>query len=385
LLRNIGRCSFAFMNRLAALLLLPLAATAGAHDLQDPSERASPPGQDPALTMPSPEDVEATLLALGEIDQRLTVPVAVGTSGPYNFIIDTGAERTVVSANWPDRCGWGLLAGDDHLDDRARPGQHGAGARAEHQVDRRAAHDHRPGAGARDLGALGLLGIDTLRNHQVTIDFEKGTMAVRPSVKRSTFSKRDRDEIVVTAKSVFGQLIVTDAYYDNTRIQVVLDTGSQVTMGNSALRRRVGHDASRPQKILLTSVTGDQTTADYTQVPGILIGQVRFGSMPVAFADVRPFERFGLVKRPALLLGMDALRSFRRVEIDFPNRQVRFLMPKAARPKWAGTGSMLPGGSRPGRSGPIDFGPVRGLTAAHDQPLPRNASLASRRSHAAGA
>jgi predicted aspartyl protease len=332
------------MNRLAALLLLPLAATAGAHDLQDPSERASPPGQDPALTMPSPEDVEATLLALGEIDQRLTVPVAVGTSGPYNFIIDTGAERTVVSRELAGSLRLGAsspvmitsMTGRDLVNTVVVPGLSIKSIGEQHTIIA-------PALGARDLGALGLLGIDTLRNHQVTIDFEKGTMAVRPSVKRSTFSKRDRDEIVVTAKSVFGQLIVTDAYYDNTRIQVVLDTGSQVTMGNSALRRRVGHDASRPQKILLTSVTGDQTTADYTQVPGILIGQVRFGSMPVAFADVRPFERFGLVKRPALLLGMDALRSFRRVEIDFPNRQVRFLMPKAARPKWAGTGSMLPG------------------------------------------
>jgi hypothetical protein len=27
---------------------------------------------------------------------------------------------------------------------------------------------------------------------------------------------------------------------------------------------------------------------------------------------------------------MDALRSFRRVDIDFPNRQVRFVMPKDA-------------------------------------------------------
>ncbi|MDY7762786.1 aspartyl protease family protein, partial [Burkholderia pseudomallei] len=85
------------MKKLAALLLLPLAATAGAHDRQNPNAGTPPPPQDPALTMPTPENVEATLLALGEIDKRLTVPVAVGNSGPYNFIIDTGAERTVVS------------------------------------------------------------------------------------------------------------------------------------------------------------------------------------------------------------------------------------------------------------------------------------------------
>jgi hypothetical protein len=28
---------------------------------------------------------------------------------------------------------------------------------------------------------------------------------------------------------------------------------------------------------------------------------------------------------------MDAMRSFRRVEIDFPNRQVRFFLPRGTR------------------------------------------------------
>jgi len=331
------------MKRLAVLLLLPLAATAGANDLQNPVPRTPPP-QDPELTMPSPEDVEATLLALGEIDKRLTVPVAVGTSGPYNFIIDTGAERTVIARELAGSLKLGAsspviitsMTGKDRVNTVVVPGLSIKSIGEQHNIIA-------PALEARNLGALGLLGIDTLRNHQVTIDFEKGTMAVRPSTKRSSFSKRDRDEIVVTAKSVFGQLIVTDAYYGNTRIQVVLDTGSQVTMGNSALRKRVGRDVPQSQKILLTSVTGDQTMADYTQVPNVTVGQVRFGSMPVAFADVTPFERFGLVKRPALLLGMDALRSFRRVEIDFPNRQVRFLMPAEKRPKPISTGSMIPG------------------------------------------
>jgi predicted aspartyl protease len=329
------------MNRLAVLLLLPLAATAGAHDLQNPVP-ATPPPQDPALTMPSPEDVEATLLALGEMDKRLTVPVAVGTSGPYNFIIDTGAERTVIARELAGSLKLGAsspvvitsMTGRDTVGTVIVPGLSIKSIGEQHTIIA-------PALEARNLGALGLLGIDTLRNHQVTIDFEKGTMAVRPSVKRKSGARRDPDEIVVTAKNVFGQLIVTDAYYGATRIQVVLDTGSQVTMGNSALRKRVGRDAARAQKIQLTSVTGGQTVADYSTVPDIIVGKVKFGALPVAFADVTPFERFGLVRRPALLLGMDALRAFRRVDIDFPNRQVRFLMPE--QPREFRTGSRIPG------------------------------------------
>jgi predicted aspartyl protease len=325
------------------LLTLPLSIPAGGHDR---------PLQDPELAAPE-ASVDATLLTFGEVDQRLTVPVAVNAQGPYNFIIDTGAERTVVSRELA-----GLLrlnpgkpvtlismTGRSVVDTVLVPELTINSLHEQHSVIA-------PALEARNLGAAGLLGIDTLRNHQVSIDFDRGIMTVRPSQERKKYVRRDPDEIIVRAKSLFGQLIVTDAYYGQTRIQVVLDTGSQVSMGNSALRKRIGR-GRKTQPIELTSVTGDKTLADYTTVPQIRVGQVAFGSMPIAFADVAPFERFGLVKRPALLLGMDALRSFRRVDIDFPNRQVRFLMPKGTmkRLKFS-TGSLIGAGdgASPGRS-----------------------------------
>jgi predicted aspartyl protease len=324
------------------LLTLPIEAPGGA---------LPAPAQDPELI--SPESVmEATLLTLGEVDQRLTVPVAVNARGPYNFIIDTGAERTVVSRELANtlRLSAGnpvtllSMTGRSRVDTVLVPDLKIKSIGVQHSMVA-------PKLEARNLGAIGLLGIDTLRDHQVSIDFDRGTMEVRKSEKRPKFRRRSNDEIVVMAKSMFGQLIVTDAYYGSTRIQVVLDTGSQVSMGNSALRKRVGR-SRKTQPIELTDVTGDKTMADYTTVPNIKVGDVLFGSMPVAFADVAPFERFGLTKRPALLLGMDALRSFRRVDIDFPNRQVRFLMPKGTEKRLSfSTGSLLGGGgASPGRS-----------------------------------
>jgi predicted aspartyl protease len=287
------------------------------------------PPQDPELI--SRESVmETTMLMLGEADKRLTVPVAVNARGPYNFIIDTGAERTVVSRELAATLGLNAgspvtllsMTGRSQVDTVLVPDLIIKSIGVQHSVIA-------PKLEARNLGAIGLLGIDTLRDHQVSIDFEHGTMEVRKSEKRAN-KRRAADEIVVTAKSMFGQLIVTDAYYGDTRIQVVLDTGSQVSMGNSALRKRVAR-YRKTEPIELTDVTGEKTMAGYTSVPNIKVGDVMFGEMPVAFADVAPFERFGLTKRPALLLGMDALRSFRRVDIDFPNRQVRFHMPKDPR------------------------------------------------------
>lgn len=313
------------MKRVSFGVLLLALVFAGAAPAQEvPEETLSP---------------EAVLLALEQADARLTVPVAIGSSGPYKFIIDTGAERSVVSRELAQilRLAPGRPVSLTSMTGVSRVGT----VIVPDLAIRTIGKPHRvvaPALAARHLGAAGLLGIDTLKDHQVSIDFEALKMAVQPSSKRNKRTRRSPDEIVVTGKSLFGQLIVTDAFYGSTRIRVVLDTGSAVTMGNSALRKRIGRRAARAEPLELTSVTGETTLAAYTTIPDVTVGRVQFGELPVAFADVEPFRRFGLTKHPALLLGMDALRGFRRVDIDFPNRQVRFLMPKetASRGRRAG-------------------------------------------------
>jgi predicted aspartyl protease len=307
------------MYKLALLVLLPLAATASGREL---------PAQDPEL-LANEANVEPTILPLGNLQARLTVPVAVGNRGPYNFIIDTGAERTVVSRELARdlQLSAGQPVSLTSMTGRSTVGTVIVPGLAIESIGER----HTviaPALDGRNLGAAGLLGIDTLRNHQISIDFEKGVMAVRPSKKRVRETRSNLDEIVIRAKNQFGQLILTDAYFGNMRVQVVLDTGSEVTVGNSVLRRRLGGRIGRTQMIELTSVTGGKARVEYSQVPYARIGPITFDKLAIAFADLAPFARFGLTKRPALLLGMDSLRSFRRVDIDFPNRQVRFLMPK---------------------------------------------------------
>lgn len=299
-------------------------------------------------TTPEGTQPDAIQLALGETGSRLTVPVAVARSGPYNFIIDTGAERTVVSRELAATLGLAAggtvrvtsMTGRSVVETVIVPDLTIESITKAHRI-------FAPAFEARNIGAAGLLGIDTLRDHQVTIDFDTGTMAVRPSVKRKRNERHDPDEIIVSAKDQFGQLIVTDAYYANTRVQVVLDTGSQVTMGNEALRKKVGRNIGLLQTIQLTSVDGTQTEAQYGAVPAMRVSNVAFDTLPVAFAEVEPFKRFGLTRRPAIMLGMDAMRSFRRVEIDFPNRQVRFFLPRGTRERRPDFSSpLLPPGVR---------------------------------------
>lgn len=138
-----------------------------------------------------------------------------------------------------------------------------------------------------------MLGIDTLRSHKILIDFDKSMLTVSPSTARMRRAKRD--EIIVTGRNRFGQLIVTNAYLGRHRIDVVLDTGAQMSVGNSALLGLLDEEtreALRPTEI--TSVTGAKARARYTLVSGMRIGAAEFNNLPVAFADVEPFRHFEL-------------------------------------------------------------------------------------------
>lgn len=293
---------------------------------------AAAPGALPARQgeVPPATTTENTL-AFDDAASRMTVPVTIGSTGPYAFIIDTGAERTVISRELAATLG--LSPGPD-VRMTAMTGTSNVGTMVIPSLNVSKITSkpiEAPALFSANLGAPGMLGIDALSGHSLSIDFETNSMTLRPSTKRGRESIHTGD-IVVRAKSVYGQLIVTQAYYKGRRISVIIDTGASVSMGNSALRARMRSELKTPMPITLTSVTGDSMVADYTQVTQLDIGGVSFKNLPIAFSDVAPFKRFGLAKEPALMLGMDALRMFRKVDVDFANREVRFALPRGFRP-----------------------------------------------------
>ncbi|MBB5684388.1 retroviral-like aspartic protease family protein [Sphingobium boeckii] len=288
---------------------------------------ASAPAQD---VVPLADEAAAydVILLGSDRTMRMTVPVSVGSSGPYAFVVDTGAERTVISRE---------LAGELGLDPAGSITMHSMSGTAPVDtvmiprliLSKGTVRDIRaPSIGRVSLGAAGMLGIDSLQKQRILLDFLNGTMTITPSKERE--QRRDNDEIIVTAQSRFGQLVLVDASVGKDKIHVIIDTGAQVSVGNEALRRRVaGRKAGKLfQPIDLMSVTGGKISAVYSTIPNIRIGGVNMTDLPVAFADAPPFKKLGLEHKPALLLGMDGLKLFDRVSVDFAKRRVRFLMPE---------------------------------------------------------
>lgn len=306
------------MRRLFALVLIGLTASGSPLPTQDLPIISPVTAEQP----PVPGDS----LAFGDAQSRMTVPVSIGIHGPYDFVIDTGAERSVVSRDLA-----GLLSLRSGPDVRVTAmtgtGTVGTVVVPSLQISRIISGSiDAPELEWRNLGAPGMLGIDALQGHSVSIDFDRGQMTVSPSQHRS-IDPPQPGEIVVHAKNRYGQLIVTDASYHGHPIAVVVDTGSPITIGNLALRRKLERAPKPIGRVTLISALGGLLVADYVEIDRLKIGNVGFEHVPIAFADVEPFKRFELLDQPALLLGMDALRLFHNVDIDFANREVRFTLP----------------------------------------------------------
>jgi len=296
---------------------------------------APPPAQDPAPApaisapaAPAPASDESYALDFGQDRHaRMTVPVSIGTSGPYAFIVDTGAERTVIARE---------LAATLQLSSAGSARLHsmtevsniptvaipmlGVGGKEVRGI-------RAPALERRNLGAEGMLGVDSLQSQRVSFDFERQLMTVVPS--RKLEERWADDAIVVTARNRFGHLVLVDASLDGQKVWVIVDTGAQATIGNLALLRKLQkHSRLRPiAPVQMISVTGGRITADQSMVKHLRLGGVDIYDLPVAFSDVHPFRQLGLMDRPAILLGMDALRLFERVSVDFANRKVKLLPP----------------------------------------------------------
>lgn len=258
---------------------------------------------------------------------RMTVPVSVSGSGPYKFLVDTGSERTVISRE---------LASQLKLTSGGGAKLHSVmGANEVDTVhiphlkvsSNTISVSDAPALSASNIGADGMLGVDSLRSQRVLFDFKAGTMSITPSSHRA--EPMDGDTIVVRARTRNGRLIFTQAKIAGRKVSVIVDTGSEVTIANMAMQKLLskrGHSLL-PDAVTIESVTGEQMSAGVARVPEIELGAVKLKDLSVAFADAHIFRQLKLDKKPALLLGMNAMKAFDRISIDFAAKKVRFVLP----------------------------------------------------------
>jgi predicted aspartyl protease len=273
------------------------------------------------------------------IDQsdRMTVQVQVNGSEAVPFIVDTGAERTVIANDLARKL---ALESGPTLTLATISGKYQVNSFVIEKLTTASVNlegVEAPGLERANLGAYGLLGIDSLEDSRVLLDFAQQKMDVLPSRKARGKTKLENGMIVVNAKKKEGRMIISTASIDGIKVDIILDTGAQSSMANFALRDRLRrrHRSSEFVPVTMRSVTGSILTGEFTQLREIEVGGLAINDLPVTFADNYAFTALSMQDRPAILLGMDAMKLFDRILIDFSNRRVGFDLPKGVARKSA--------------------------------------------------
>ena len=299
--------------------LIGVRSAAAAEVTVGSASRLTPVAQQP-YTPPT------SISTVADIYRRMTAPVRIADQGPYPFVVDTGANRSVIARELA--ISLGLSLGPDVAINGA------AGVISTPSVETTMTLGSRSGVKVAfavlpqaAIGGPGLLGLDALGNQLVTLDFKGQTLKVEAPGRLW----RDPDDIALKATRRDGQMTLVDADLAGIAITAFLDSGAQNTIGNLALRDLAV--ARRPTipwfATVIASATGQTIDAEMLDLPNLRVGGLRLPNWPVAFADLHTFRMWDLVKRPAILLGVDVLSRFETVCLDFSRNEVRFRLPRA--------------------------------------------------------
>lgn len=289
-----------------------------------------------AADTPPPLDVQTSAAATGIVDpaaevlaldqerhRRLTLPVMVDGAGPYAFMIDTGSQATAITHEIRAAlnlapAGTAVLVGmaSRRTVDLASVGRIDFGSNSYTSFTA-------PVLARENVGADGIIGLDALQDFRVLIDFRNQTIAVEDA---STKDRGKGYEIVVRARQRLGQLLITDALVEGVRATVIIDTGAQASLANTALQDRIR--AKRAQDVVTTDVNGVDLIGQLAVVRSLNIAGLALTNVPLTFADTPAFAALGLADQPALSLGMQHLAMFDRVAIDFARQRIAFDVPK---------------------------------------------------------
>jgi predicted aspartyl protease len=290
---------------------------------------ASPPfGSVGSAITAAPERDATPINAATDAASHLMVDVHINGNGPYHFVVDTGADRTILASEVAVELG--LSRGDAVMlrgvvravlteTVSIRTMTFGSITKRNLMV---------PTLSRSLLDADGYLGLDFLDGHRVTFDFQNHLLQVSEPRARFSANWVGENEARIRASGSSGHLQALDCKVDGVPATAFIDSGAEVSAANepllAALARR-NPSFGAMGSIHLIDITGGEILGKVAVVSTIrLAAALTFTDCPLVIADFLVFDVWGLRQRPALLIGMNLLRQFGRVSIDYGLQELRF-------------------------------------------------------------
>jgi predicted aspartyl protease len=279
-----------------------------------------------ALAAPATAEVPITIAATG----HALVAVAIEGHGSVPFVFDTGAEGSALYA--PVATAW-------RLPQAGAPaqliGQTGAADVALVRlptavldgvaVEGIEAAVLPPRADGQALN--GIVGLDLFGGKVLDFDLPRRRLALFDSARVLTAR-----QVGLNGTRVAGNLLAVPIFAGKVQATAVIDTGARKTRINWRFAQALGLTAASegfgPGETI-RGATNQPLPTLAGALPAVQLGKVFLRDAPVLVADLPVFETFGVVDRPAAILGLDWLERMRMV-VDFPNDRAWFLPPERA-------------------------------------------------------
>lgn len=297
--------------KLAAVTLL----VAGAQWIARPARACEP--LDPAASMvagATRKDAAGRSVAL----------ININGQGPFRFIIDTGANRSVLSKALAAQLGL-MPSGEGVV--HSIVGQTPASLV---KVDSLSFGDLRLSRGDTPIldGPMladqqGLLGVDGMAGRLLHIDFTKHCVEIYENPAQLPMQGWLR----VPARMRFGTMLTVDGDIRGVKVNVLIDTGSEISLGNEKFRKALRRISARTVEYRngRAFTFGSPVLFDKSVwIPSLHLGRAVHASATAYIGDLHVFDVLGLQDEPTLLIGMDVLANSREMAIDYENGIVLF-------------------------------------------------------------
>lgn len=281
-----------------------------------------------AKAQTEPEQDTTRINAVTDAASHLMVDVHINGHGPYHFVVDTGADRTILANEVAVELG--LSRGEQVMLKGVVRAVLTETVSIQTMTFGSITKKHltMPTLSRSLLDADGYLGLDFLDGHRVTFDFRNHLLQVSAPRARFSANWARENEARVHASGSSGHLQALDCMVDGIPATAFVDSGAEVTAANepllAALARR-NPDFHETGSIHLIDITGGEIVGKVAIVHKIgLTSALTFTDCPLVIADFLVFDVWGLRQRPALLIGMNLLRQFERVSVDYGLKELRF-------------------------------------------------------------
>jgi predicted aspartyl protease len=254
---------------------------------------------------------------------RVIASVNVNGQGPFRFIVDTGANRSVMSEALVARLGltpngvgqvhsvYGVSEAPLIDVTSLQYGELSLGGAAMPML-----------AGAVLAGEQGLLGVDGMRGRRLRMDFERHCIEIMPARE----ARRLRGWAAIRGELRFGHLVVIRGSINGLHVNLLIDTGSDTSLANTALREalnaRVRRNRARVENAIAYTAGRPVVLENAIMVRSMMMGELEVRDITAYVGDFHIFQLWQLTDEPTLLLGMDVLSQARGIAIDYERATV---------------------------------------------------------------